>query len=542
MAKKDLDGIDFILLILFLPFVIGYFLIVGIVKLIGKVNENTENYTRNGSGRKDFIPKSNKKILYVEQNSKMCKELEEINKKYRFAYIQCPVYTITCDTLREYQRLDCIDEAKKKFTIYYEDIVKLYKKAEENGKVWREYLKEYSDAEQYMSVEEIEALPQRKIKVKTFMLLEKELFINKKLNSPTTRISLSCKIKYTSPQGRNSYEKDHTLSHYDIATVVKAKEKKEEELRERERKESLRLHAEQERLQKEKERKEEEQRKQKAIEEQRKRDFAFVAENSKAYQTILLLNKKYFFHNVGVPIFKINCGSSTQYSNFSTIKYFKGQFTENPLKFEEFFKKVDENRERYSQYNLEYQGCENYFPSECMVELTTMTLEKFYSIEKKLYKQAKIIPFMEKKLRYIIEYTSPSGRNSYRRDEYLYEEDIKRAIEQLIIEDETRKQKELAKQQRAQEQAEIRALLKNKGKLEQKEAELAQREQEFQRATRGHIYAVSDIPAPVEVEQPKIETTEESLSAWGKMKRLKKDYENGEITYEEYNEKRKHLL
>ena len=109
--------------------------------------------------------------------------------------------------------------------------------------------------------------------------------------------------------------------------------------------------------------------------------------------------------------------------------------------------------------------------------------------------------------------------------------------EYLIIYD----QKELTKQQRAKEQAEMRDLLKNKGKLEQKEADLAQREKEFQQATQGHIYAVSDSPASIEVEQPTIKNAEESLSTWEKMKRLKKAYEDGEITYEEYNEKRKHL-
>ena len=171
-----------------------------IIFVVKKIQKNKKN-TQNTSKQKDFLPKTDKNMLYVQQNSKMCKKLEEINRKYCFSYIECPAYTIKCNTLREYQRLDCLVEAKNKFKIYYEDIVKLYKKAEENGKLWGEYLKEYGEAEQYMSAEEIEALPQRKIKVKTFMHLEKELFINKKIEPPTARISLSCTIKYTSPQG-----------------------------------------------------------------------------------------------------------------------------------------------------------------------------------------------------------------------------------------------------------------------------------------------------------------------------------------------------
>ncbi|MBO5214963.1 MAG: SHOCT domain-containing protein [Clostridia bacterium] len=87
-----------------------------------------------------------------------------------------------------------------------------------------------------------------------------------------------------------------------------------------------------------------------------------------------------------------------------------------------------------------------------------------------------------------------------------------------------------------------RHLAKREETLSRREETLSRREEEFLVATRGHIYAVSDSPIPVEVEQPKSETREEALSTWSKMKRLKKAYDNGEITYEEYNEKRKNLL
>ena len=126
MAKKDLDGIDLILLILFLPFVIGYFLIVGIVKLIEKVNENTENYTRNGSGRRDFIleeerrqkkeqhrinrirrraEKENKKLANVARVGKLGHSLDLINQEFKFLEV-VHKEVIEYKTIAEYKNIN----------------------------------------------------------------------------------------------------------------------------------------------------------------------------------------------------------------------------------------------------------------------------------------------------------------------------------------------------------------------------------------------------------------------------------------------------
>ena len=105
-----------------------------------------------------------------------------------------------------------------------------------------------------------------------------------------------------------------------------------------------------------------------------------------------------------------------------------------------------------------------------------------------------------------------------------------------------KKRKEYERQKKARERAEINGIKRLKEKLERKELELAQREREFQQATQGHIYASGGSLAYIKEERPNIETAKQPLSDWEKMRLLKIAYDNGEITYEEYSEKREQLL
>lgn len=298
------------------------------------------------------------------------------------------------------------------------------------------------------------------------------------------------------------------------------------------------------------------------------REYNFVCLNSFLYKELCELNKKYTFNKINVPSFDIKCNSYSEYQKFDIRQYVWKRLIMKMDGLAFLYNQICVNQTLYQEYQKCYCKYSKYLRSideiKSMKEIP-LSAERFQIIEQKIYSQLMLKePIVDFSVCYKIEYTSPAGRNHYSKKESLTKKmlgdilgDIEnekmelqafeREMESLRAEEEQKKQelkrqKEIDKQKRAQERAEIRALLKNKGKLEQKEAELAQREQEFQRATQGHIYAVLDGAIPVEVEHPKIETTEELLSAWEKMKWLKKTYENGEITYEEYNEKRKHLL
>lgn len=187
-----------------------------------------------------------------------------------------------------------------------------------------------------------------------------------------------------------------------------------------------------------------------------------------------------------------------------------------------------------------------------------------------------------------ISYTSPQGRNSYYKEARLTHYEIKEMLidVKMEIEREEKEKSYLLEQKRKQKlakdtdkllQDEERQLLREKrererreileyrervraeerlikaeytasknkriyDKLQKQKEDLDKREQEFQLATQGHIYSLpTSLPSKTSEEEV-VEESDESLSAWEKMKLLKKSYENGEITYKEYNEKRKHLL
>jgi hypothetical protein len=208
-----------------------------------------------------------------------------------------------------------------------------------------------------------------------------------------------------------------------------------------------------------------------------------------------------------------------------------------------------ENEKAYGEYKKEYLNLARYLRTEIEILLMgnlPIEVETFQMLEKKIYSQKMLAaPALDFSICYNVEYTSPAGRNHYQKEERVTKEMIGKLLKIVEKEEEERReqerQKELLKRQKEQEKAEIRALLKSKSKLEQKEEDLMRREQEFQRATQGHIYAASDTPVYFETQRTAVETPKET-SAWEKMKQLKNAYENGEITYQEYSQKRKQLL
>lgn len=541
MRKKKVDIYDTITILLFIPFIIVFYIFKGISILLwgcfSKEKENLSTYS-NSSNNERLSLYSDKKVMYVEKYSKLIMKVAEINNKYSFKNIKSPCYIITCKSLNEYQKINGYEEAKKKFDCYYNDILKIYYESLENAKLWTEYLKEYQAIEEYLSEDEIASLPKRKMKIKTFMSIERELYIIKKISKPITSINLKCIIKYCSPKGRNSYEKEYILNHNDLSSVIIDNEKKKEEFIEKRRKEALRVQEENRKRKEFEEKLKEKKLKRAEQKEQYQNNVNFVRENSKAYKDVVLLNKKYVFNNVGVPTFKVECSSFSQYQKFSPFKYFKEKYKNNPSKVEQFINKVKENRDLYSKYILEYKELGKCFPSYSLTDLKHLTIDKFNRIELTLYNQDEQRPFMEIKYVYIVEYISPSKRNSYQKKEILNEEQIMVAIKEINNEKEEEERKQIIKQQKIKEQEELRLLLKNKKKLEEKEKELEQREYEFFQATKSHIYS----SCLQETSSSNSNKYQKELSSWEKLKELKEEYENGEITYNEYNEKRKNLL
>ena len=309
-------------------------------------------------------------------------------------------------------------------------------------------------------------------------------------------------------------------------------------------------------------------------------------------QKIQLTNRKYSFDYSIKPVlfFSQVCKSKRGLENFDFVKNLQKIIADNLTYYQHIINKLRNNSKFWVAYNDEYRSIESYSTQESIKNIK-LSLKIFNWHEKLLYKSSLLKkPTTVISVKYVATYTSPAGKNSYRLDrdfshyqfesllneivDRIREKELKekekeqRRIEREELYSKVRKEKNMQKRESRLAEKEAlygsietreRTLERREDRLAEKEAaygsieyrerhltkreeDLSQREEEFSIATREHIYAVSDSPAPVEVEQPKIATTEESLSAWEKMKRLKKAYENGEITYEEYNEKRKHLL
>ncbi len=310
-----------------------------------------------------------------------------------------------------------------------------------------------------------------------------------------------------------------------------------------------------------------------------------VIANSALYKKIQIINRKYLFDYSLKPVlfFSQVCKSKRGLDSFDFVKNLKKIIADNLSYYQHLIDKLRNNSKLWVAYKDEYKSIESYSTKENIKDIK-LSLKIFNWHEKLLYKSSILKrPITNISVKYVATYTSPAGKNSYRlnRDfsHYQFEsllneivnqikEKKQRRIEREELYSKVRKEKNMQKRESKLAEKEAlygsiesreRALERREDRLAEKEAtygsiesrerhltkreeNLSQREKEFSVATRGHIYAVLDSPAPVEVVHPKIETAEESLSAWEKMKRLKKAYENGEITYEEYNEKRKHLL
>ena len=82
-----------------------------------------------------------------------------------------------------------------------------------NRKNYAAYIKV---SESIVSMAREEDCEKWKIPFKTFIRHEKRLFKKGLLKKPLTEIAATCVASYTSPQGKNSYEKEHT---YDYAEL-----------------------------------------------------------------------------------------------------------------------------------------------------------------------------------------------------------------------------------------------------------------------------------------------------------------------------------
>lgn len=266
----------------------------------------------------------------------------------------------------------------------------------------------------------------------------------------------------------------------------------------------------------------------------------YVKKYSKAYKALEGLNKEYSFDRNICKVHKEYkyCDNKRQFDNFD-YKIWIYEYIENNDNFFHVVENVyEENKTRYIDYDNKYKKLAVYL-TEDEVDKLELDYEIFNYIEKKLINSSKHSCITPPSVDLKIVYTSPSGRNRYENSfNFHYSKLLKYFAQKEELDREKefkRQQKVEAENQKRKKEQRLRELDKLELKLEQKEKELQQREKEFLEATKDHIYTSDNIQ--------KIERQiEDEMTISQKLKLLKEKFECGEITYEEYQERRKELI
>lgn len=273
--------------------------------------------------------------------------------------------------------------------------------------------------------------------------------------------------------------------------------------------------------------------------------FKKTKELSLMYKSVLSLNKKYKFYTDVLDLkFNPALKSKRTLDNFDLTQHVAERLNENRNFYKSLFQHAEQNIKDYKEYCSKYAKLEKYTTEEEFAKYkdVKMSYKTFRKNEEKLFQSSKL---NQPKTTVIAHchatYTSPSGRNHYWRDSYYSLQDLKQLVkemenhEEYLRKEQERKNKAL-EEKRAKEKR-LRELDKLETRLAQKEKEINEKEKEFLEATKEHIYTAEKI----EVNTNEIEI-DENLSLIQKLKLLKEKYDNGEITYEEYQAKRKEIM
>lgn len=271
-------------------------------------------------------------------------------------------------------------------------------------------------------------------------------------------------------------------------------------------------------------------------------NFQLVKDNSLMYKNIIELNKQYNFDRKICKVHQYyeELNSKRQLDNFNYDKWILEHINNHPSFFSTFINIYEENTLKYKEYSKKYYSLRKYREVNEIEDLD-IEYEVFNYIERKIFEDNKEEPIIAPQISLEISYTSPSGRNHYDDyKDYSYSSLVNYVKEKETQEElrllELKKKEKLAEEKRAKEKK-LRELDKLEKKLAEKEAEISQKEKEFLEATKGHIYSSDKkVVASTEIED------EENLTITQKMKILKTKFDNGEITYEEYQAKRKDLM
>ena len=282
------------------------------------------------------------------------------------------------------------------------------------------------------------------------------------------------------------------------------------------------------------------------VKKKNKKNIEIVKSKSELYKAILLLNNQYKFHAISSNVinFSIALKSKRSLENFDMYQSSLQEISDNKTQYITMFNHLDENLKDYNEYVQKYKKLKK-LTSEAefsKFEGLKIKYKTFVKIEEKLYDSTmKSRPVTEVMFKIHATYTSPSGRNHYWRDASYNYNQLKQMLsyiqEQEKIVQFQRQVKEQLLQEKRTKEKRLRELDKLESQLAEKEKEINKREKEFLEATKGHIYTGKKSA----IKNESAEITD-NMSLTQKLKILKEKYDNGEISYEEYQQMRKGLM
>ncbi len=149
--------------------------------------------------------------------------------------------------------------------------------------------------------------------------------------------------------------------------------------------------------------------------------------NSARYQNLQELNKKYEFFSFRSNIITYNlaCNSKRSFDRVDLLKVFMDYIEKHLESYEKLIYRINENRDKYSLYCSDYNNLKSTITKEDSKKFG-VPLKSFIRIENNLVKKGKLHPQVYFTTVISASYTSPQGRNSYRKyDNYDFDQTVK---------------------------------------------------------------------------------------------------------------------
>ena len=160
-----------------------------------------------------------------------------------------------------------------------------------------------------------------------------------------------------------------------------------------------------------------------------KRNQKVVAQNSELYRNLLKLNSEYtFYANVQSEyIFHENCSSKRKFDNLSLIDVFMSKIELHYDAIDQIIQHVQDNRRNFKNYCKQFDNLKTTIDYDKAHKLK-IRLKTFISIERNICEKAKLVPILDTSFTIIATYSSPQGRNHYRKSHKFFFDDIVRGL------------------------------------------------------------------------------------------------------------------